>query len=343
MTQILPKTQILSAVIVVDKRDDGKFLAVQEVAKEIADLNLCHEIVVVVNRYYAKSDSEALKVLTTKFDNLQIYLLKNVIDYKEAVLAGIENSIGDWVLTIDVYQDDAFAIKRMMETAFRENVEVVIGLDKKLENSLLTRFLSFAFNFVFRKLHGYDLSRENSSLKLLSRAVTNYILQHDSPLIAVETISAKSNIKKSFFTQKTKINNLSLKERINNRWMVLIGINSAPLRLANFISGAGALLSLTYSVYVVLVNLIKNDVIAGWTTVSLILSMMFLTMSTVLWLISEYLVMLSNPNSRKANYEIIERLSSNLQARNNFVNVEVENAKNEVEESSDRVHGLRRQ
>jgi polyphosphate kinase len=39
---------------------------------------------------------------------------------------------------------------------------------------------------------------------------------------------------------------------------------------------------------------------------------------------SEYLVMLMDPYSRKSRYEVVERISSNIQARDNYRNIELE-------------------
>ncbi len=323
---MLPKTQILSIVVVIDSRDNDGFMVLRKISDMAKELGLYYEIVVIVNRYYSAADLRDLKNLSNEVENLQIFFLKNVIDYKAAAMVGLENSIGDWVLTIDVYYDAIDAVKSMLEVAFKDNSEVVIALDPKISHGgIIISFLSFVFNLLFKILHKYKLSEESSSLKLFSRTITNYILQHNAPLVAIETIAAQSNIKKSIVTQTTKKNSqLSLRERIRNHWMILIGINHMPLRIANLISGFGASLALFYSVYVVIINLFRNNVVAGWTTVSLIMSMMFFTMSAVLWLISEYLVMLMDPYSRKSRYEIVERISSNIQARDHYTNIELE-------------------
>jgi hypothetical protein len=324
---MLPKTQILSVIVVLDNRDKGDFQVINDVSHKLSTLGISYEIVLIVNRNYNRADSEVLSALSRKIENLQLFFMRNTTDYKTAVMAGLENSIGDWVLSLDVYQDSIDHIDIMLETALSNNTEIVTGASNSAANNgLISRLMSFGFNSIFSMIHGYRLSQESTSLKLLSRSVVNYILQSEHSLIALETVAAGSNSKKSVIRQDTRKNNpIPLKERVNNRWKILIGLNSAPLRIANFISGAGALLALSYSLYVIFINLINNNVVAGWTTVSLILSSMFMTISIVLWLISEYLVMLSDPNSRKPRYEIAERFASNIQARNNLLNVEVEN------------------
>jgi len=78
------------------------------------------------------------------------------------------------------------------------------------------------------------------------------------------------------------------------------------------------------SAYVVTVFLVKPDVMPGWTTLSLLLSAMFLTMSVVLGMLSEYLIHALDPAARRGRYEICEELTSGVQPRDQRLNVEVE-------------------
>ncbi len=151
----------------------------------------------------------------------------------------------------------------------------------------------------------------------------NDVLQHDAPLIALETLTVSAGYSRARIQAKQRAaRRVSIAERARIRWRTLIGINVAPLRIANLICALGALGALSYSVYVIVIYLVKSDVVPGWTTVSLILSAMFLTMSLVLGMLSEYLILLLDPGARRGRYEITEELSSPVQPRNKLLNVE---------------------
>lgn len=60
----------------------------------------------------------------------------------------------------------------------------------------------------------------------------------------------------------------------------------------------------------------------GDSPVSLMLSGMFLTLSLVLWLLSEYMIMLLDSGARRPRYEIAEEFSSNVQGYKTRLNVE---------------------
>ncbi len=279
---MLPKTQVLSIVTVLDSRDSDGFSQIRDVHNKISELKISYEIVIIVNRIHSQKDDADIKSLSLNFPNLQIFKLKDITDFRSASLAGIENAIGDWVLMIDIYQDSINSVESMLESAFKNNTEIVIG-------------------------------EKPSSLQLLSRTVVNNILQHDYPLIAIDNVITSSNLKKSIITQKDFTHNpVHLRERLSSSWKIVIGKSTLPLRASNI---SFLLVSFLAIIYSLLVS--SNSVLAAISILSFFLSV-------VLLFISEYMVMLADPHSRKPDYEIAERTSSNIQVRNDSTNIEVE-------------------
>ncbi len=319
-------TQILSIITVLDSRHQRCSANLQTLHEAASAIDIPMELVIVCNGLPVEGQAH-IRELTEKLDNIQTYILKEPVDSATALLAGLENAIGDWVATIDILSDDPAVVAQLFEKVLTENTEVALGIAKKLtgSSSIADRLLSFLFHRFFKIIHGYSLSEEAPTARLLSRSVVNNILQHDAPLLALETLTASVGYHKSVVaTRRSKGIPLSIAERARSRWRVLIGSSTAPLRLANIACGGGALLSLVYSLYVVIVFLLKDDVVPGWTTVSLILSSMFFMMSMVLWLLSEYLVSLLDISARQPRYEIAEEFVSNTQTRKNMLNVETE-------------------
>ena len=167
--------------------------------------------------------------------------------------------------------------------------------------------MSKAFHRIFRLLHGFDLHAESPSARIMARSIANMIVSHDHPSIAFETLTATSGVRKSVVSFASRQPSGSkLKERIATRWTTLIGMNALPLRLANGLCALGAACAVLYSLYVIAVYAFKQDVAPGWTTVSLLLSVMFLMISLVLWLISEYMILLLESSAKGARYAVVE-------------------------------------
>jgi glycosyltransferase involved in cell wall biosynthesis len=319
-------TSIISIVTVVDARA-GEIGATLRALHAVAhSLDSPFELVLVANGC-APTVLAQLRTEAATLDNLQIYVLKLPVDHATALVCGLENAIGDWVATLDLEQDDPAVIGRMQEAAIAGAAEVALGVPEgaAVRRGAAEALLAKGFHAAFRAVHGYNLADEAPSARLLSRAVVNNVLQHDFPLVAFETVPATGGYRKVIVPLARRSGlALPLAERVHLRWRTLIGLNAAPLRIANAFCAAGAGLAFVYSVYVIVVYLMKESVVPGWTTVSLMLSGMFFMLSAVLWLLSEYLVLVLDAGARRARYEIGEEFASNVQTRRARLNVETE-------------------
>ncbi|HEY2036126.1 MAG TPA: glycosyltransferase [Steroidobacteraceae bacterium] len=318
-------TQILSIICILDGRQREPVPVLCEIHRSAAAMSMPFELVVVMNGVMSQC-AEEIRSLTRTLDSLQLYFIKRRVDYLTALLAGLENAIGDWVATLDPACDDPAVVRDLVQAALREHCEVAVATPaRRMRRSPLEGVLSASFHFAFRRLHGFSLALESPTARLISRAVVNDVLQHDSPLIALETLTAAGGYSRvSVRTLQRGQLRLPVAERLKVRWRTLLGINAAPLRIANLICGLGALGALVYSLYVIAIYLFKSDVMPGWTTVSLILSAMFLTFSLVLGMLSEYLILVLDVGARRGRYEIVEELASTVQPRSSLLNVETQ-------------------
>jgi hypothetical protein len=84
----------------------------------------------------------------------------------------------------------------------------------------------------------------------------------------------------------------------------------APLRLVSFLGLTGSFLSLIYSLYVVGVYLLKQDVMPGWTTMSLQVSGLFFLVFIMLTMIGEHLGRLLDEAVDRPLYHVREEQAS---------------------------------
>lgn len=319
-------TSIVSIVAVIDARtrEVGELLRALHAAA--ISLDSPFELVLVANGCSPAVLREVREQAATLSD-LQTYVLKVPVDHATALVCGLENAIGDWIATLDLVADDPAIVGRMVDVALADGIEVALGVPDAATaaRGVADALLATIFHRAFRALHGYSLAKEAPSARLLSRTVVNDVLQHDFPLVALETLPATGGYRKATvaLTRRAGLA-LPLAERVRLRWRTLIGLNAAPLRIANAVCAAGAGVALLYSGYVVVVYLVKDSVVPGWTTVSLMLSGMFFMLSIVLWLLGEYLVLVLDAGARRARYEIAEEFASNVQTRRARLNVETE-------------------
>ena len=72
--------------------------------------------------------------------------------------------------------------------------------------------------------------------------------------------------------------------------MSLLLSSGRPLRLLTFLSIGGAGLNLLYSVYIDVVNILKDEVAEGWTSLSAQITGLFFILFLVLAVLSEYVL-----------------------------------------------------
>lgn len=322
----VPQTSIVSIVAVVDARSVDIDRTLPELHAAARALDAPFEIVLVANGC-APDVLRRVRERAAELSNLQAYVLKSPVDHVTALVCGLENAIGDWVATLDLGLDEPAVVGRMLDAAIAEGTEVAVGVPDpaSVRRSAVDALLARFYHGAFRRLHGYTLAQEAPSARLFSRAVVNDVLQHDFPLVALETLPAAGGYRRAAVALARRPGaTLPLAERARLRWRTLLGLDAAPLRIANAVCAGGAILALAYSAYVVVVYLVKDSVVPGWTTVSLMLSGMFFMLSVVLWLLSEYLVLVLDAGARRARYEIAEEFASNVQTRRQRLNVETE-------------------
>ncbi len=317
-------TQILSVVCVLRERPGFDVSELMELDSELEALRTPTELVVVANGTSTEF-VDSLRALVTHNGRLQVYVTRRRVDYATALIVGLENAIGDWVATIDVEADEPSIIRRLFDAAVEQRVEVALSSSPATRRGPVDAALSAIYHRVFRAMHGFTLTQEAPTARLFSRSVVNALLNHDSPLIAVETLGATGGYRRcSVNGTRRSISRRGLWERISERWRTLIGINAVPLRLANLMCGISAASAVAYSVYVVGVFLMKDDVMPGWTTISLMLSCTFFMLSVVLWLLSEYMLMLMDAGARRPRYEIAEEFGGKVHPSSGRLNVESE-------------------
>lgn len=317
-------TQMLTVVCVIDHPQGDFTAALTQLHAMLRALDMPGEIVVIVNGVERGLQS-SLRDKVAGLEQLRVYVMKHRVDYTTAIVAGIENAIGDWVVTMDLAADSPQTVRALFESAMREQAEVALSVAPRARQSLLESALSGLYHRTFEMLHGFKLREEAPTARLFSRAVVNSLLKHDSPLVAIETLAATGTYRKIFVPcERRGSTQRSLGERIGTRWRTLIGINATPLRLANLLCGIGASAAVCYSIYVVAVYFLKDDIIPGWTTVSLMISGMFLMISLVLWLMSEYMLMYLDAGARRPRYDIVDEFGGEQQQFRDLLNVETD-------------------
>jgi polyisoprenyl-phosphate glycosyltransferase len=316
----------LSIVLAVRNHADDIEGLLKEVSAVVSPLCAEYELIVVDNA----SDDESvakLKELTAEngLPNLQVYALTKEVDADTASWAGLENALGDYVAVLDPLSDDVRFLPEMLERAVAGADVVFANNESRPVQSLPYRACYAAFNTLYRWSGGIDLRREAPQYRLLSRRVVNFILQHPLPSLAYRHLPATAGFARANlrYSAAPRVGGTKrLGESIDRGVRLIVSTTRVPIRLVTVLSLFGAVANLIYSAYVIAVAFLKDDVAAGWVTLSLQQSGMFLLISLVLLVLGEYILHVARLSNEGPAYHIAQEFTSAVMKHRKKLNVE---------------------
>lgn len=286
------------------------------------------EIVLVDN---ASSDRtvEIVEQLQQELKNIQLYCLARSIPHESAFVVGLEQAIGDVVITLDAAYDPVDPILEMVQSYTK--VDLVYGLrSDRLSHKgrfSLYNWLSKIFFRLYRQITKENLPIAASTLRLYTRRAINSFVDNGDRYSLFSVIAAFSGLRYQTFTYQ-RLNrtgmpaNQSYSEAISRAFRLIFLSSHYPLRLLSFTALAGAFLNVVYSFYVLFVNLFKSKVAEGWTTLSLQNSVMFFILFMILAVLSEYVARLVMNNQNRPFYLVTRESRSLVLLRKQERNVE---------------------
>lgn len=316
----------LSVVYVV--RDNGNQLEdiLEKAGEQLSVLVSDYELIVVDNA----SDDDSVSILKrisgeNGQPNLQVYALTKEVDSDIASWVGLENALGDFVAVIDPMADDIAFLPTMLNEAVSGADVVFANNNQKQGQSIAYRSANAAFNILYKYFNGIHLTKEAPQYRILSKKVVNFILQHPQPAVTYRHLPAtggfaRVNMQYSAKPLVSKVKNLG--QSIDRGAHLLVSTTRAPMRLVTSLSLFGAIANLLYSIYVVIVGLVKTDVAPGWLSLSLQQSGMFFLISLVLLVLGEYILHMASLSNEGPPYHVGQEFTSARMTRREKLNIE---------------------
>jgi len=324
MQEIAP---ILVSVVIPWRNYDRSIADVLPViARTVAPLVSDYEIIVIDN---GSTDNEFADyhslVGEGGLSNLQIYRLIQRVEEDTAAWAGVENSLGDYVLVFNPRLEDLSRLGEGLQEITRGRDVVYFSNTARPKSTVLEGLFAPLFRWLFRRVTGIDLALDATRGRLISKRVVSYLLQQPRPGMRYRALPSISGFSKTTLTYSRMLPRdpeRNFPGRARAAINLLISNSMAPLRMASSAALLGAAVNVLYSLYVVAILLVKHDVAAGWTTLSLQISGMFFLISLVLFVLTEYLIQVIRWNVNGPSYFLASEATSAVLTRRQKLNVE---------------------
>ncbi len=306
----------VTLVAVVQDRVPGA-AALQRFADVLAGCAADLETVLVVSGAASAAVLE-LKALAAQAPDLTVVFLAEPVHDDVARLVGIEHAVGDAVVFADLLRDDPVSLPALL-AALDHGYDLVVA-----DAGMPGRRGSSLYAAAFRLLTGAVPELRPTGLRVLSREASLHVAGRADAELAMRSRSLGPSFPATVTRVPawTGVASQPKRHSVAKAVGLLLSASTLPLRGASYAAALGGVLSALYSVYVFGVFLLKRDVAAGWTTLSLQLSGMMFIFSVVLLFVSEYVIQIyagAPPRSRR--HLVVRELRSPLSRRTERLNV----------------------
>lgn len=319
---------IFISIILVTRNDSFRLPEIiQNTVDKASSLVRDYEIIIVDNGS-TDTTCDTLRKLTSEngIANLQIYSLASTVNDLIARWVGIENSLGDIAIIMDPNHGDLKQLGSLLKQACYGNDIVFTSRSYPTgRRNLIKTFLYRGLSYVTKLSAGIDLSTYSTSLLLVNRRVVNYLLQYPDPHIRFRNLPSTPGFKRTSIKvplHSKNANIIKLRESFLRGIQLVTSSSNSPLRLATMLSSIGAFSSFFYSIYVVLIWALKQDISPGWVSLSIQQSFMYFFISLVLLVLSEYVLEISRKIGSGPSYFIANEFTSAKITRKERLNVE---------------------
>lgn len=310
-------TPLLTVVIPIYNEVEILDLSLGEFRKVLDSMEVDYEVIG-VNDGSTDGTTQKIESWTSNWSELKVIHFVSNRGHMAALTAGLEQSKGQWVATIDVdLQDPPSVIPVMLEMANKENVDVVYGLrGERSSDTWLRKHTANLFYKFLGKLVNVEVPQHGADCRLMSRRVVNSLnslteKQKIYRLLVPWLGYPSSEYHYARQTRQAGSTHYSIGQLTRLATNSVTSFSAAPLRLAIWISVVGILSLFVVGIYVS-IGWFQGDTPEGWTSTMLLVLLMGSLQLLSLGIIGEYISKIFIEVQSRPTYEI-QRISEKQQ------------------------------
>ena len=277
--------------------------------------------ILLVDRYSSDGTTERVQQLTRELIGIRYIELASRVHEDVASAAAMENAIGEYVIMMSPREDPVGSVLELVRLC-RRGSEIVVGT-APYPRTFGYRMVRPLISWVLHGI-GYDLPRNATNLRCMSRKVVNAVMQtgrfhHQFPVRI-----SKTGYPQTVFAYTLKPGGRSrrtLAQGLRAGMHLLVFNSTRPLRWVTGLGLVGSLAAFVFSAYSVLVRLFVSQIVPGWTTTVVFSSFLFMLLFIILAFLGEYLGRLMEDRGEQRDYDAVFELNSSVMVNEARVNV----------------------
>lgn len=303
------------------KEPDGQMESFLREAHQFLDKHFSDYEIVLIDYFSDENHTQWANLLLKKIPSIRILKLNVEVDDDVAFAAILENCIGDFVVLFTPGMDPIECIDDLVQKC-QQGIDVIVGVSKQPQTMgyrLLRPWIQWVLDGI-----GYKIPRNATTLRCLSRRAVNAVTQtgrfHHQFFVRIANTGYPTQ------TYHYKINKYpagikTLPDGIQQGIKMLVFNSTKPLRWMSVLGFLGSFLAFLIVNYSIVIRFIKDDVIEGWTTTVLFMSVLFMILFIILAFFGEYLGRLLDDRSEHRDYNIVSEMNSSVMLREDRINI----------------------
>ena len=302
----------VSVVTVINRFTADSLSRLSEIQSELDKNFSDYEIILVVQKSLQNVLSQKIEQILKDIPCVRYLQLSSDVNSVVIWSAGTENAIGDFIICFDLCNDPVSLINESVEICKKGN-DVVVGTTRQNH--------SLAYQII--NLIDYHLPKDATTFRCLSRRALNSVLDTGKFYQQFFMQIQKSGYGQAEL-QYTALNNTDKRTvtgAVKSTLRLMVFNSTSPLRIMSLLGLTGSTLACLFSLYSIILNLFKNDVVEGWTSTVFIISLLASMQFVILSFIAEYLNRILLEQANANGYSIVFEKNSQVMINLDRINV----------------------
>ena len=317
-----PRFEAITAVTIVDLRLPSSDVF-HSLESTLSGAAVDYEIVIIANGVAAEI-AQQLRLIAETVANVTVHFLAQRVDRDTAILVGIDQALGDWVVVLTPTVEEVACLPKILEKAGSYEI-IFAGARERKEFPIAYWGVAHVYFKLYEMVSGSALEWPSPRIRIYSRAAARHLasqLDGEFALRSLHFSGAFPGTREILSgLPSTDLELPSPGYALRKAFRGLLNASAVPLRIVivtALVTGVVAVLS---SVYTVIVYLFKEDVTPGWTTISLQISTMMLLFSIMFALLTGYVLNVYRATAPRRRISVVREIRSPLRRQADRLNV----------------------
>lgn len=299
---------LISFGVIINELNNEILSKIKKLSQQINNNFDNYEIVLLINSNFV-DDFSRLKETIKDYDikNVIIFNVYEKLDTFSAEWMIADNSVGEKLILLDIQLND---LSNFIDIVNKKEVTdfYFIEDNKNQKETIFYKLFKGIFRLFSKTLVDNKLGNFTFPVKIINRKYINEISSLNAPdeymfkdIIFRTSNKSNNQIVRNMTLDIDQKKKKKLRSAFFNGTGFLLSASFKPIRIIGIFSIGASFLSLFYTFWIVYVYFTR-DFVEGWVSTNFIISLFFFIISTMLFLLSEYVIVFFQKSQK--NYDI---------------------------------------